>query len=330
MLNPEISYIIVSHNSEKFISNCINSILQQTYDNKEIIVVDNRSDDKTLSILNGFDIKENKITIISNYDNLGYGKAVMQGAKISNGKFLAILNADTILDRKWTSELIERFESDKKLASLSGKILFPDGDIQSLGGLMDKYGAVIQKGSKIFMERKLDESSSVFYNDGSALMIRRNIFEKIGFDPNLFLYYEDVDLAWRIQMSGYKIGIVSTAISYHDIGHSKSIINPWKFYQISRNRMYVCQKNYSLKKIISRVPGMVLLIFFNAVYYDFKRNEKGYINNFFKAVFWNLQNFNVLLNERKKIKKIKKVPEYEIERSFVNKSIEWSFLVHGQ
>ncbi|MGI0010123.1 MAG: glycosyltransferase family 2 protein, partial [Nitrosopumilaceae archaeon] len=190
-MDPKITYIVVCFNSEKYITKCIDSILNQSHSNYEIIIVDNNSSDSTLSILKDLAERNKKIIIMSNNKNIGYGNAITDAIAKTNSEFLAILNADTFLHVNWADTLLKKFYSDEKIMSLSGQILFPDNKIQSTGGMMDKYGAVVQRGSKTYHDRKIKADSTFFYNDGSSFMIRRKIFREIQFDPKLFLYYED-------------------------------------------------------------------------------------------------------------------------------------------
>lgn len=325
-MKPEVSFLIVCFNSEKFISKCIDSILNQSFQDHEIIIVDNNSSDSTVTIANNYCSKNKSIKLISNRTNLGYGNAVTAAEKESCGEFIAILNADVFLDSEWTGNLLKTFKSDENIMSASGRVFFPNGELQSSGGMMDKYGAVIQRESKIFYSRNIKRDSSFFYNDGSSFMVRKQIFQQIQFDPKLFLYYEDVDLSWKIRMLGYKIEFVPDAISYHTLGHSYPAMTLSKFYYIIRNRIYVCQKNYSLKNIISRVPVMLFLTFGNAIFYDFSKRPKGYTKLFFKAIFWNLENLKIILKEHKRLRLMNKISDEELDNHLIHKSVEFSFL----
>lgn len=325
-MKPEVSFLIVCFNSEKFISKCIDSILNQSFQNHEIIIVDNNSSDDTATIANNYCSKNNNIRLISNQTNLGFGNAATAAEKESCGEFIAILNADIFLDSEWTSNLLKAFKSDNNIMSASGRIFFPNGELQSSGGMMDKYGAVVQRESKIFYSRNITRDSQFFYNDGSSFMVRKKIFQQIQFDSKLFLYYEDVDLSWKIHMLGYRVEFVNDAISYHVLGHSYPDMNLSKFYYIIRNRIYVCQKNYSTKNIIYRVPVMLFLIFGNAIFYDLSKKPKGYTKIFFKAVSWNLKNLKIILKEHKKLRLINKISDEELDNHLVHKSIEFAFV----
>lgn len=324
-MNLEVSYVVVCYNSDKYVRKCIDSILNQTYKDDEILIIDNNSSDDTVSIVEEYCEKFKKIRLVQNKTNLGYGNAINKIIKDCKGDFLAILNADVWLDKEWTSNLLRFLKSRDEIVSASGNVYLPNGELLSAGGMMDKFGAVVQRGSKIFLSRHIKENV-IFYNDGSSFMVKRKIFDEIQFDPKLFLYCEDLDFCWKIKLLGYKIDFEPTAISYHDMGHSSPDTNPSKFYFLARNRIYVCAKNYSLKNRISRIPVTICLLFLNAFLYDLSKKSKGYVKNFFKAIFWNISNLNNIIYEQKKLQSLSKISDNEIDRNILKSSIEFSLI----
>ena len=124
---PKVSIIIVSFNVRSYLVSAIDSILKSNYSNYEIIVVDNNSYDNTVDII--YD-KYPKVNIISNDKNVGFGKAVNQGAKIAIGDYFLILNPDTIIEESMINDLIEYIESNKKIGMVGPKILNSDGSLQ--------------------------------------------------------------------------------------------------------------------------------------------------------------------------------------------------------
>ena len=324
-MNPLISFIVVSFNSEKYIADCLTSIIRQSEKNHEIIVIDNNSVDNTVSTLHEFK-KYMQIEIISNPTNLGYGNALNIGIIKSRGEYLAILNADVVLDEEWARNLLTLISTDDKMMAACGRILFPNGDVQSTGGILDKYGAVIQRESKLFKASKMPDNMNFFYCDGSSFMIRRQIFDQIRFDSLLFLYYEDVDLSWMIRMLNYDIGYSKKAISYHIMGHAESDMTLDKFYYIARNRIYVCSKNYSSKNILTRIPILLLLLFLDAIYYDKSKKPKGFVKTFLRALWWNLANIFRIRKERKRSIAINKISDSNLDKYILNHSIELDLL----
>lgn len=323
-MNSTVSFLVVSFNSEKYIAKCIESILQQS-ETSEIIVMDNNSTDKTVSILQDFK-KNPKVKLILNKTNLGYGNALTIAINEAKEDYLAILNADVVLDKDWTGNILRIFSTDDKIMLVHGKILLPDGEIQSTGGIMDKYGAVIQRDSNNFKKCDIPYNQSYFYSDGSSFMIKKITLDEVYFDPKIFLYYEDVDLSWKIRMLNYRIEYSEGAISHHDVGHSDSDMTLSKFYHITRNRIYVCLKNYSKKNILTRIPIMLILVFLNSLYHDMFKKPTGYTKTFFKALWWNLVNVGNTMQENRKLRSTNKISDNELDRYLLNKSIEFNLV----
>ena len=124
---PKVSIIIVSFNVQSYLVSAIDSILKSNYSNYEIIVVDNNSYDNTVDIVSD---KYPKVNIISNDENVGFGKAVNQGAKIASGDYFLILNPDTIIEEDMINDLIEYMESNENIGMVGPKILNSDGSLQ--------------------------------------------------------------------------------------------------------------------------------------------------------------------------------------------------------
>lgn len=120
-MNPKVSIIIVNWNSKDYIKNCIDSLLNQTFQDFEIILVDNGSTDDSLEYV---EKKYPQISIIKNKKNLGFAAGNNIGIKNSSGKFIALFNQDAVTDKEWLYELVGALESSEKIAGAVGKIFY--------------------------------------------------------------------------------------------------------------------------------------------------------------------------------------------------------------
>ena len=312
-----VSIIVLTYNSQNFLNSCLESISNQEYDNFELIIVDNNSTDGTKNKLSELKlIKSIQTRIILNSKNLGYNLGNKIGIDNANGEFIAIVNPDIILDKFWLQNIINTMKKNPKISITSGRFFNSKGKVTGTGGIMDIYGAVRQ--------RTLDEIESklFFYNPGSAFVFRRRLLSKINFDPNLFMYYDDVDFAWQARLLNYKIGYCNNADSVHFEGHSIQTLSPLKFFHIVKNRIYICTKNYSLNTIIRRIPKIWFLVFLDSIYYSITLKSPKYFIYGIKAYLWNLANFKKLRMERKKIQQQRNISDSELECALYNKSIE--------
>ncbi len=227
MSQPKISVIIVTYNSEGIISFCLDSILKSTiYNEIEIIIVDNASEDGTLYLLQKY---STDICTIINEDNLGFSVACNQGASNATGDFLMFLNPDCIVEettiaRLWT-------EANKVKIGIVGPLLIDGGgrvlpetarEIPSFKGSVNKLlGSPFTRYNQYYRPIEKDRTFIAPVLSGACMMISRQVFiEHGGLDERYFMYGEDIDMSVRIYNSGYKNVCVPSARVIHFKGES--------------------------------------------------------------------------------------------------------------
>lgn len=215
----DLSIIIVNYNVKEFLQNLLHSIKKATQSlQTEIIIIDNASDDGSVEFLRE---KFPEVKVIANNKNLGFGKANNLGLKIASGKYLLMLNPDTIVAEDTFTKMISFFENNPSVGLAGCKILNPDGTLQlacrrSFPGPWTSFCKVTGL-SNLFPNSRLFAKYNLTYLDenqtyevdaisGSFMMMRKEVYEKIGgFDEQFFMYGEDLDLAYRVQKEGYKV-----------------------------------------------------------------------------------------------------------------------------
>lgn len=205
------------------------------------------------------------VIVIRNEENLGYGggnNIGIRSALSMGGEYVLILNPDVIIKKKSIEILKNILINNDQIGVVGPKILSPDGSIWSRGGKIDpiRYSAgLIDYGS---LDRDVDKKIvDVDFVSGTAIMVKREVFEKIGlFDERYFLYYEDVDFCLRAKKAGFRVALVSSS----RITHYESLIigkrSSLKKYNMSRSRILFMSK-FASKKIkfreIIRFPKTV-------------------------------------------------------------------------
>jgi len=230
----DLSIIIVNYNVKEFLQNLIHSIEKaSTNITKEIIVIDNASDDGSVEFLKE---KFPQVNLIVNQKNLGFGKANNIGLKQATGKYILLINPDTIVAEDTFEKMIQFFETNKNVGLAGCKILNPDGTLQlacrrSFPGPWTSFTKVTGL-SSLFPKSKLFARYNLTYLDenqsyevdaisGSFMMMRREVYRKVGgFDEQFFMYGEDLDLCYRVQKAGFKIYYVHTTQIIHYKGES--------------------------------------------------------------------------------------------------------------
>ena len=194
-----VSIIIRTKNEERWITSCLKSILNQTYKNFEIIIVDNFSTDKTLEKVNQF-----KISKILKIKNFLPGKAINMGIKSSKGEYAVILSAHAIpTNNLWLEKLVLAIEEDKMLAGVYGR-----QEPMSFSSPSDKRDMLLIFG----LDRKYQIKDSFFHNANS--IIRKKVWEQISFDENI-KNIEDRIWAQEVLNNKYKIMYEPEASVYH-------------------------------------------------------------------------------------------------------------------
>jgi GT2 family glycosyltransferase len=215
----DFSLIIVHFHTPQFLKTCLHSILNQKWSNLkwETIVINNQSQGQYNRLIQG-QLPQSKI--INNRFNLGFGRAVNQGIKISKGHFIVILNPDIVLsnNNQW-EKLIDYLNLNKKVGAVTGRLAFPNGQIQFNARTFPNPSTIIYRYLGLekfylpsFYRRHLmidQNHQQIFEADwalGALLVIRRKTLNQVGlFDERFFLYYEDIDWCFRAKKKGWKI-----------------------------------------------------------------------------------------------------------------------------
>jgi GT2 family glycosyltransferase len=223
--NDLVSITIVTYNSGRFIKRCLESILDQTYPFKEVIVVDNCSTDGTTDILEPF---EDRCRIIYNEDNIGFAAAQNQAIGLSDSDWVLTLNPDVLLLPDFITALIHAGNLDPRIGTVCGKLLtmsagfdFPEQPVvDSTGIFFTPTLRHLDRGSLEHDNGHYRQYEYVFGATAAAALYRREMIEDISldgefFDSDFFVYREDADVSWRSQLLGWKCLYAPYARGYH-------------------------------------------------------------------------------------------------------------------
>lgn len=318
----KLSIIIVSWNVKEDLGNCLRSIEEnKPHEIFEIIVVDNASTDGSVET-----IKKNfpDVKIIVNSENRGFSAANNQAIKIAKGKYVFLLNPDTIIYQNSLDALITFLDGNEDVGACGPKFLDADGKAHFSVGYAPSFRALLygrtflrslgifRRQHKKITTRKFDfeKYSDVEQLSGAALMIRRSVMEEIGLmDESFFMYYEDVDLCLRIRKAGYRIVYVPDSIITHIGGKSSEQVSARKRIMLYRSLFIFFRKHRG-----RFATGLFGLIFKPGVIID-------HILNILSAIVAYLI-FTLLLDRRRLLKSLNKIKS---SASFLGK-YSWEFL----
>ena len=220
-----VSVTVVTYNSGRFIKRCLESVLDQRYPLREIIVIDNCSEDGTIDILEQF---EGRVRIIYNEENIGFAAAQNQAIRASSGEWILTLNPDVLLLPDFTEALVHAGTLDPRVGTVCGKLLtmsdgfdFPEKPVvDSTGIYFTPNLRHLDRGSLQVDNGHYRKYEYVFGATAAAALYRRKMIEDISidgefFDNDFFVYREDADVAWRAQLMGWRCLYAPYARGYH-------------------------------------------------------------------------------------------------------------------
>ncbi|GGI46204.1 glycosyl transferase [Paenibacillus marchantiophytorum] len=314
-----VSVHIVTYNSSEHIDDCLQAVLNQYYPIKEIVVIDNASKDSTLYELEKW---FQNCTLIRNAINNGFAGGHNQAIRMTDSDFCLILNPDVVLDTDYIRRTIEILTMNQQAGAATGKLLFKADPTQ-----IDSTGLIINKARRAF-DRGAHQSSDqfmqaeeVFGVSGAAAMYSREMINDISlngefFDEDFFAYKEDVEVAWRAQLLGWKAYYEPSAIAYHERGWKEGgrSSKPLFVRRLSYiNRYKMMMKNDRISMILKHIISLLVYEFLSFGFALLREPKLlGAWSSFFHS-------FKELRQKRALIRSKQKTTISEISRWFRNK-----------
>jgi GT2 family glycosyltransferase len=298
---PLVSVIVVTWNSAKYLSRCLESIGVQTFQNFEVIVVDNGSKDNcTLNLETNYpklNLRIERLTF-----NRGFAAANNVGASLARGKWLVLLNADAFPEPAWLEKLLTASNTHPGFSSFSSrqlqanqpKFLDGTGDTYHISGLAWRLG--LGYPTRYYGS----DSAEIFSPCAAAAMYLRDAFLDVGgFDEDFFSYFEDVDLGFRLQLRGYRCLYVSDAVVYHVGSATFGERSDFAFYHSHRNMVWTFVKNMPPWMFWWHLPEHILANIIYLLYYTLRGRGKVLLRAKWDAL-WGL---TIALKKRRMIQK---------------------------
>lgn len=295
-----ISIIIVSYNVQYFLKQCLNSVLDAIQNiEAEIIVVDNASSDGSVELIES---QFPSVHLIKNKENLGFGKANNQAIELATGKYTLLLNPDTLISTEAIEKPLAFMEAHPNTGALGVKLLDGSGNyhMESKRGLPNIWSAFckmtgiykLAPKSKLFNHYYLghldeNKTQNIEVICGAYVLSLTSILKRLnGFDPDFFMYGEDIDLSYRITDLGYDIVYFPESSIVHFKGESSKKLN-WKYIQSFYGSMVIYLRKH--QKGIGRalIPILSFVIFVIAAL--------SYVSKIFSKAIWAIIDFILLV-----------------------------------
>lgn len=298
--NILISIIVVNYNTSEHLIKCLESAFDITSDvETEIIVVDNNSTDESIEKLN--EIFPNVKLILRNVND-GFGGGCNEGAKYAKGKYLVFANPDTIIKDNVFASMMNYMEKNKDVGMCSSSFYDFEGNIRhtfgDFPGIYSEFLEAMGRGTNERLnkflrskELKLGKPFEVDWITGAFMFFNKNCFDEIGgFDTNYFLYYEDVDIQYRLKNAGYRIICLPNIKVYHS---SNASVKSEKgediyYYNLHRSKMIYCYKHFNFyKRNFIRIIQIIGVFFRISILYvraSFKGKKEQKMNQYKKML----------------------------------------------
>jgi len=339
MIN-KIAIIIVTFNGSKWIEKCLASVFRSTYENYDVIVVDNASEDGSAQIVRDFVgdygqkpklIQLNENTGFVGGNNVGIKYAIEKGCDA-----VVLLNQDTEVEPDSVSALVDAARPEDVGIVQAMMLLGNERNLtNNAGNAMHYLGFGFVKHYREQANQWLNpiEPLEIGYASGAAMLIKREVLACLNtpphllrrglggglvdddasyFDSKFFAYHEDLDLCWRARLAGYKVMLAQKAIVYHYYEFSR---NKEMFFWTEKNRWCVLLQNYQLGTLLMLAP-MLFAIELMMILYS---TAAGWLLYKLKSYVWILKNMPAILSKRREVQAMRRVSDKEITKHMDSK-----------
>ncbi|WP_104088500.1 glycosyltransferase [Cryobacterium sp. N19] len=217
--------------------------LNWPHDKLEIIIVENASGDDSEARLRA---AAPHVNLVISRENLGFAGGCNLGVAASSGEYLAFLNNDAKPDSEWIAAAVTAFEKSPRIGAVASKVVDWDGVlVDYIGSAMTWFGMGYKPLTGQELPTTPDVEHDVLFGTGSAMFVRRDVYDELGgFDERYFMFFEDVDLGWRLNLKGYRFAYAPESIAFHKHHASMGSYGSFKeTYLLERNALYTQYKN---------------------------------------------------------------------------------------
>jgi GT2 family glycosyltransferase len=233
-----VTVVVPTLAADDALADCLRALESQTFDRFEVVVVDNSGSGRARAT-------GERMRIIANERNVGFGTAINQAIRDSESAYIAVLNDDATPHPEWLNALVKAADARPRAGMFASQVRLAGTDkLDSAGMLIALDGSSKQRGHGE-PPANFAVNSDTLFTTGSAALYRRKMLEEVGlFDERFFLYCEDTDLGLRARWAGWEGEYVAGAVVDHAYSKSAGRASALKAYYVERNRLYTVIKNF--------------------------------------------------------------------------------------
>ncbi|MCP2170011.1 glycosyltransferase [Goodfellowiella coeruleoviolacea] len=262
---PRVSVIVVNYRGADDTVTCLRAIREQLAypaEKLQVICVDNASGDGSAERIRQ---AVDQVEVIESDTNLGFAGGCNLGVRHATGEVLAFLNNDARPHRDWVSAAVRVLRAEPTVAAVASKVLDWDGRVVDfVDGGLTWFGMGYKRHAGSVDDGSHDTPRDVLFGTGSALFVRAEVYREVGgFDDRFFMFYEDVDLGWRLNLRGWRVRYEPTSLTYHRHHASMAKVdgadNSRELYLLERNALAALYKNLSDDNLGRVLPAALAL-----------------------------------------------------------------------
>lgn len=309
---PMVSVIILNWNGKSLLKDCLDSLERQDFKDFETVLLDNGSFDGSVDYLRQC---YPWVRLIALPENIGFAGGNNRALKECTGEFIVTLNNDTKLEPGFLTALVAAAQEDPHIGMVAAKMLnfYEHGRIDSVGVRIAANGMGHNIGVGEQDLGQYDSPADVFGPCAGAALYRRTMLDQVGFfDPDFFAYYEDLDLAWRGRLAGWRAVTAPDAVVYHVHSATSGKMSPFTVYQVHRNKWFVLVKNWPAPLLVRHFP---LIAFYDAAAL-FLALLRGRGMSALRSRLDVIAQLPRLLIKRRRIQQIRVLPSTDVQRLF--------------
>jgi GT2 family glycosyltransferase len=255
----DLSVVTVSYNTRELVRGCLASVFATLGSalRFEVIVVDNASSDGSVPMIRG---SFPAVHVLANSENVGFAAGSNQGIRESSGRYVVLLNPDTVAMDGALVEMVRLMEQRNEVGAVGPSLLFPDGSLQHSAFTFPTLPMIFLDFFPLnhrFVNSRLNgryprawcregEPFDIDHPLGAALMVRRSVVDEVGLlDEGFFMYCEEIDWCMRIKRAGWTILCCPAANIVHYVGQSTGQFREDMYVELHRSRYRLYKKHYN-------------------------------------------------------------------------------------
>lgn len=261
-----VKVVILNWNGRDHLLQFLPSVISTTPDYADIVVADNGSTDDSVDLVRQ---KFPSVELLIFDENYGYAGGYNRAAALLDADYLVLLNSDVETTLGWLDPLITALDSDVSLIAVQPKIrAYTQKEYfeyaGASGGFIDTLGYPFCRGRILSVTEmdngQYDSPRYCFWASGACLVCRKEIFTEVGgLDEEFFAHMEEIDMCWRAQLYGYRVGVEPRSVVYHLGGGTLPVNSPRKIYLNYRNNLAMLYKNLSSAKFCFVFPVRLVM-----------------------------------------------------------------------